>query len=72
MWKVRESGETIQVLFCRTEVNKSPVRTRRRREAENNLDPEILMWKCTDWFHVAYFTDTWRRLNFTVMNCCVS
>ena len=31
--KVWESGETIQELFCRPEVNKSLVRTRRRREA---------------------------------------
>ena len=68
MWNIRGSGETIQELFWRTDVNKSLVRTRRRREAENNLDPEILMWNCTDGIHVVYFTETWGRLNFTVLD----
>ena len=54
--KVWESGETIQELFCRPEVNKSPGRTRRRGEAENNLDLEYIMWNCTDWIYVVYFT----------------
>ena len=72
MWNVREGGETIQELFWRTEVNKSPGRNRRRREAENNLDLENIMWNCTDWIRVVYFTDTWGRLNFTVMTYCVS
>ena len=43
MWNVREGGETIQELFWRTEVNKSPGRTRLRRKAENNVDLEIIM-----------------------------
>ena len=34
---VWESGATIQELFCRAEVNKSPVRTRLIRKAENKV-----------------------------------
>jgi hypothetical protein len=57
LWKVWDSRETIQLLFWRPELKKSLVRTRRRREAENNVDVKNIVWMYLDWIILAHFTD---------------